>query len=124
MTEQSRPPFRYVPLAADRPQRRQLVAGKPGAHREVRIVDRDVVTADEAEHAAPRQRNSCPARLASNERARAARCEGEEIPDLRGLEVMEEKVCDERVERAGLAAEPFEHVGRFDAHLTTGAATS
>src|SRR5688572_10557239 len=88
MAEQAGPALLQLPVRVRGPQRRQLPPGEPRPHREHGIVTRDVVAAEQAQHAAPGERERRAPRLARDEDVRPRGGERKKSGECRAFEMM------------------------------------
>src|SRR5688572_77637 len=105
-----------VPAAVHGPERRELAPRESRAHREDGVVARHVVAADQPEHAAAGERQRRAPRLAGDEDIRSCGDEREETAELRGIEMMQKEIRDDRV-IVSATCQPVEYVGGGDRDL-------
>ena len=111
MAEGPRRPLFQVPMSRVRPETRHLAPAKAGAHARDRVVPRNVVAGHEAEKAARVQRKARASRLAGHEERGALRRELEQPAQRRSLEVMQEEIGDDGVERRPRSREEVMRLG-------------
>src|SRR5690242_409370 len=91
--------FLEDPSSRMRPEGGHFAAGEPGAHASERVVPRHVVAAERPEHPAAGEREARAARLAGDEKPRALSNRGEQPGKTFVVEVVQEQVDEDRVER-------------------------